>query len=474
MDELKIYFNGAWRRTKKSFPVFNPYSGEEIAQVHETDEESFLSAISGAKAGVGEINSLPVYERAEILSKASSLLQERGEEFAQAITKEAGKAIKYSRGEVGRAIENFRFASEVIKHLKGSVLKGDAGKGGVGRTLFYERFPLGVIAAITPFNFPLNLAVHKLAPAFATGNSVIFKPSSYTPVTAVKLVQLLLDSGYPKNAINLVTGPGDLIGRWINNAPEIRMITFTGSPEVGKTIKSQSGLKKVSLELGSNSPVIIEDVSNMERLIPRLITGICANSGQVCISLQRIYCNEKIYDELRDSLISAVKKVPVGDPSDENVEYGPMITEKEAIRIENWVKTAVKKGAKVLAGGTRYKSIIQPTIIENVNSEMEVYSREVFGPVACLIKYDSFEEVLDEVNLSEFGLNAGVFTCDINKAMKAYKKLETGAVIINDIPTWRVDHMPYGGVKGSGIGREGTEFAMEEMTEIKLMVIKQE
>ncbi|HDS09394.1 MAG TPA: aldehyde dehydrogenase family protein [Firmicutes bacterium] len=474
MKDIKIYFNGNWRRTKTAIPVFNPYSNEELGEVYETGKDDFDAVIKSSESGFLEMKSLPAYKKSEFLLRCSLLLKERAQEFSEIITQESGKAIKYSRSEVFRASENFRFASEVIKHFKGSVLKGDASAGGIGRRLIFERFPLGVVAAITPFNFPLNLVVHKVAPALAAGNSVILKPSSYTPITAVKLIEVLLESGFPPHAVNLVIGRGDIVGNWINSSSSIRMITFTGSPETGNTIKAQSGLKKVALELGSNSPVIIDEIKDIDNLTSRLITGVCANSGQVCISVQRIYVRDELYEELKESLVAGLNKVVVGDPADEKVEYGPMINEREAVRIENSIKQAVSQGANILAGGTRYKSIIQPTLIENVNMEMDVYSKEIFGPVACLIKYSDFDQVLNETNRSEFGLNAGVFTSDINKMLKAYRELETGGVIINDIPTWRIDNMPYGGVKNSGIGREGTEFALEEMTEIKLLVINEE
>ncbi len=470
MEEFQIYISGEWKSSDHYISVFNPYTGEEIARVAESSRKDFDLAVKSCELGFKKNRYLPAFQRAEILHKVSELLSQKEEEFAQVITNESGKAIKYSRGEVRRAVENLQFSAEAAKHVKGKVLVPDAAKGGIKHKLFYERFPLGIIAAITPFNFPLNLVVHKIAPAIAAGNSVLLKPSSLTPITSIKLIELFLEAGLPPHAVNLVIGRGDIVGDWITGNEKINMITFTGSPSVGKWIKNNSGMKKVSLELGANSPLIIDEIRDWDKLISRCVTGVLANGGQVCISTQRIYINTTYYDEFKKRLTAAFKKVNVGNPTEEKVEYSSLISEKEAVRIEAWLKEAEKNGANIITGGKRFKSIIEPTLVEDIKPDMKIYSSEIFGPVAVLIPYDNFSDVLDRVNNSQFGLNAGVYTSEINKAFLAYEKLESGAVIINDIPTWRVDHMPYGGVKNSGSGREGPEFAIEEMSEIKLMV----
>lgn len=471
MIEFKILTGGKWHRCKNSFPVFNPYNGDKLGEVPEISRKEFDSAVEAAELGFQEMKRLPACERASILVQVAENLERQKDEFAKTISLESGKAIKYSRGEVVRAIENLRFSAETLKHFEGRVPVSDSAKGGINKTMFYKRFPRGVIAAITPFNFPLNLVIHKIAPALGSGNSVILKPSSFTPITAIKLCELFLETSLPRKAISLVTGPGQLLGEWITSSRGINMITFTGSVKVGKWIKNNAGMKHVTLELGSNSPLIIDGLPRDSNLISRLITGIFANSGQVCISTQRIYIHEDLYDKIKDDLVKQIKKINIGDPLEENVEYGPLITEREAIRVENLINEALSGGARLITGGKRYKSMIEPCLIDNITEDMKIYNSEVFGPVACLIPYSNFSEIINRVNRSKFGLNAGVITPDLDKAFQAYQELETGTVIINDIPTWRVDQMPYGGMKLSGTGREGPRFAMEEMTEIKLMVI---
>jgi len=332
------------------------------------------------------------------------------------------------------------------------------------------RVPKGIIGAITPFNFPLNLVAHKVAPAIAAGNSVVLKPATATPITSIKLGEIMLQAGLPKGVLNIVTGKGSELGDWIVTDDRIAMITFTGSLEVGRRIKAMAGLKPVTLELGSNSALIIDEGININQAIPRCIMGGFANSGQVCISLQRIYIHKNIVKDFSEKFVSEVKKLKIGNPLDNDVEFGPMIDEKEAIRAKEWIDEAVKQGAKTLIGGERNGSVLQATILTDVTSDMKVIKEEVFAPIVSIVPFDDFEEAVSLVNNSIYGLNAGVYTNSMKNAITAVKEIKAGGVIINDVPTFRVDQMPYGGVKSSGIGREGLKYAIEEMTDIKMIV----
>ncbi len=466
-----MLIDGEWVSSSESFDVTNPYNGELLGTVPKAGREDVNRAVRSAQKAFGVMAEMPAHKRAAILEKTSRLIAENREDIARTIAQEAGKSWKYAVGEVNRATETFKFAAEEAKQIHGETVPMDASTGGEGRLGFFLRFPIGVIGAIPPFNFPINLAAHKVAPAIASGNTVVLKPSSYTPLTAIKLGELLLEAGLPAGALNIVFGPGSSVGSWLVTHPDLAMITFTGSPPVGKWIKNHSDFKKVTLELGSNSASIVDENADLDWAVARNVVGAFANSGQVCISVQRIYVHRKVWNRFVDKFVEATKKQVVGDPVDPKSDVGPMISELEAERAESWVEEAVDAGARVLVGGTRSGALFEPTVLVNVKPDMKVMQDEVFAPVVSLIPFEDFEEAVAEVNHSRYGLQAGVFTKDLAHATLAIRKINVGGVMINDYPTFRVDQMPYGGNKQSGLGREGLKYAIEEMTNPRMVVI---
>ncbi len=466
-----MLIDGEWVSSSESFDVTNPYNGELLGTVPKAGREDVNRAVQSAQKAFGVMAEMPAHKRAAILEKTSRLIAENREDIARTIAQEAGKSWKYAVGEVNRATETFKFAAEEAKQIHVETVPMDASTGGEGRLGFFLRFPIGVIGAIPPFNFPINLAAHKVAPAIASGNTVVLKPSSYTPLTAIKLGELLLEAGLPAGALNIVFGPGSSVGSWLVTHPDLAMITFTGSPPVGKWIKNHSDFKKVTLELGSNSASIVDENADLDWAVARNVVGAFANSGQVCISVQRIYVHRKVWNRFVDKFVEATKKQVVGDPVDPKSDVGPMISELEAERAESWVEEAVDAGARVLVGGTRSGALFEPTVLVNVKPDMKVMQDEVFAPVVSLIPFEDFEEAVAEVNHSRYGLQAGVFTKDLAHATLAIRKINVGGVMINDYPTFRVDQMPYGGNKQSGLGREGLKYAIEEMTNPRMVVI---
>lgn len=464
-----MLIGGKWVDGSSCFPLMNPYNAELLAEIPLASKEEVTLAVESALNGFKQISELPPHKRADILLNVSKALTKNRDDVAETIVKESGKPWKYAAGEVDRAAETFRFASEEAKRIHGETIPMGASKGSENRLAFYERFPLGVIGAISPFNFPLNLVAHKVAPAIAAGNSVVLKPAEQTPLTALKLGSLLIAAGLPPEALNIVTGDGTT-GAALVQDDRLKMITFTGSAPVGRQIRAKAGLKKVTLELGSNAGVIIEPDADIDAAVERSVIGAFANSGQVCISLQRIYLQREIYERFKVSFVKKVTFLRSGDPMNPETDIGPLI-DKDAVRnTEDWISEAVNGGARVLCGGKGKDGFFEPTVLENTSKEMKVICGEVFAPVVSLIPYNSFDGAIAEINDSIYGLQAGVYTSDISKAFRAFKKLEVGGVIINDIPTYRADHMPYGGVKESGMGREGLKYAIEEMTELKTMI----
>lgn len=470
----KTLIGGSWKGGKELLQVTNKYTGEVIGSVPLTDKETFEQAVLAARRGFSLISDLPAYERSKILQRTSEIIESRKDEIAKIIAQEAGKALKHAKAEVERGVQTFKFGSEEAKSIHGETVPMDAGLGGEKRIGFYLRVPVGVVAAISPFNFPLNLVAHKVAPAIAAGCSVILKPASTTPLTSLKLGEIMMEAGLPDGALNVIVGSGSTVGNWLVTDERISMITFTGSPPVGRDIKSKSGLKKVTLELGSNSACIIDESANLDMAVPRCIVGSFGYAGQVCIAIQRIYIHSKIYDEFTRRFLQGTKQLKLGDPLDPETDVGPMITDDEAQRTESWVKEAIGGGATILIGGKRNKNLYQPTVLTSVKPDMKVMAQEVFAPVVCLVPFDDFSEAVKMVDDSIYGLQAGVYTSNIENAFLAVKGIKTGGVIINDIPTFRADQMPYGGVKESGIGREGLKFAIEEMTDIKMVVFNLE
>ncbi|USL44204.1 aldehyde dehydrogenase family protein [Priestia megaterium] len=461
------------RSGMKTMDVTSPFDGKVVGTVSLATREDAERAIETAyRVFHKTMKALPSYRRSDILRKVGKLLEERTEEFAQVLALEAGKPIRDGRGEVGRAVQVLLFAADEAKKIEGEVVPMDAAIGGENRIGMVRRNPIGVISAITPFNFPLNLALHKLAPAFAAGNTVVLKPAGKTPLSSYMLVKLFEEAGLPKGALNLVIGNGSEIGDVLVTDPRISKVTFTGSPSVGINLRQKAGLKKVTLELGSNSPNIIFNDGDVNEAAKGLVRGAFAFSGQVCISAQRIYVQRDVYQKFLDQYVSLVQDLIIGDPVEERTDIGPMITEKEAIRAEEWIREAKKSGAKVVTGGNREGTLLEPTILVDVTPEMKVVCQETFAPIVSVIPFDTEEEVVAFANDSDFGLQAGVFTSDINRAMRVADSLETGGVWINETSTYRQDNYPYGGVKLSGVGKEGVKYAIEDMTEIKFVGIK--
>ncbi len=470
--EHKLLIDGQWVSGGAPLAVTNKYTGAVIGTVPTARREDVDAAIAAAARAAPLMAEMPAHQRSAILLRAAALMHERREELARTIALEAGKALKFARVEVERGQGTFTIAAEEAKRLHGETLPLDAVPNGEGYFGFWLRRPVGVIAAIAPFNFPLNLVAHKVAPALAAGNTVVLKPASTTPLTAVLLCQILADAGLPPGALNLVAGSGGTVGEWLVTDPRVAKVTFTGSPPVGEHILAVAGIKKVTLELGNTSPVIIAPDADLDLVAKRAALGAFYNSGQVCISVQRIYSQQGIYAPFAEKLVQASEAMVVGDPLDERVDVGPMIDLKEAERIEGWVQEAQSGGAQVLTGGKREGAVYWPTVLANVQPEMKVVADEVFAPVASVLPYDDFESALEQANATEFGLQVGVFTRDIDRVLRAVQRLNFGGVIINDTPNFRADHMPYGGNRRSGLGREGVRFAMEDMTNIQLVAIR--
>ncbi|WP_181347499.1 aldehyde dehydrogenase family protein [Thalassobacillus sp. CUG 92003] len=455
---------------RETMAVYNPYNQDHVADIALATVEDMEEAIQYSYATFhSTMKTMPAYERADILRNAADLLAERKDEFARIISIEAGKPLIYSRGEVDRGVQVIRFAAEHAKHISGEVIPMDAAHGGENRLGFVKHVPLGVVAAITPFNFPLNLSLHKIAPAIAAGNTVVFKPAEKTPVSAHRLTMLFHEAGLPKGSLNLLMGRGEEIGSPLVKHKDVHKVTFTGSLPVGRKIREEAGFKKVTLELGSNSPNILFEDIQVERVIDDLIKGAFAFSGQVCISAQRLYVHHSIFDSFLAGYIRKTEALVIGDPLDEKTQFGPMIDEDEAKRAKQWIEDAVDKGATIKSGGKREGPLLSPTIMTNVDHNMKIIADEVFAPIVSVVPFETETEVVAMANDSRYGLQAGVFTHDINRALRVADQLEMGGVWINDISTYRQDNHPYGGVKQSGIGREGVKYAIDDMTDMKFI-----
>ena len=468
----RLFIDGRWMGGGEPIPVRNKYTGDVIATIPSATRGDVDAAIAAAARAARVMAEMPAHRRAAVLAAGARLIQERREEFARTIAAEAGKALKYARIEVDRGISTFTFAAEEAKRLHGETVPLDAAAAGEGYFGFYVRRPVGVIVAISPFNFPLNLVAHKVAPALAAGNAVVLKPATWTPLTAVLLVQALTDAGLPPGAINLVTGPGATVGNWLVEDDRVSKITFTGSAEVGRQITARAGIKKITLELGNTSPVIVAPDADLDFVARRAAVGAYYNSGQVCLSVQRIFSDKTVYEPFTERFLAAAAAMVVGDPLAEGVDVGPMIDVREAERIEGWVAEAASAGARIAAGGRREGPVYWPTVLTGVRPDMKVVAQEAFAPVASVMPYDDFEDALRQADATPYGLQASVFTKDIDRVFQAMRGLNFGGIIINDTPTFRVDHMPYGGNRQSGLGREGVRFAMEEMTNIQMVAIR--
>lgn len=472
--EQKLFIDGQWVTGGALIEVRNKYSQQVIGALPVARQTDVDAAIAAADRAAPVMAAMPAYRRSDLLARTAALIGEQREELARIIAAEAGKALKYARAEVDRAVNTFTVAAEEAKRVHGETVPLDASSAGEGYFGFYLRRPVGVVAAISPFNFPLNLVAHKVAPALAAGNSVVLKPATATPLTAVALCKILAQAGLPAGALNLVAGPGDTVGELLVSDPRVAKVTFTGSPAVAKRITEIAGIKKVTLELGNNSPVVLAPDADLDFVAKRCAVGAFYNSGQVCISVQRIYSQQAVYQPFLEKFVQAAADMVVGDPLDERVDVGPMIQVGEAERVERWVAEAEAGGARVAAGGQRDGGVYRPTVLTAVKPAMKVVAEEIFGPVASVIPVDDFEDALRQANDTAYGLQVGVFTRDVNRVFRAVRELNFGGVIINDTPVFRADHMPYGGNRKSGVGREGVRFAMEDMSNIQMVAIRLE
>jgi len=465
-----LLIGGESVRSEKVLTVRNPYDGSDLTRVSLAGPEEMDRAVRCAVDAFKACRTLPTHRRAELLAGMADGIRRRRDELAGVIVAEAGKPLALARGEVERAANTFRLAVEETRRIGGEVIPLDLQAGADGRVGITSRFPLGPVAAISPFNFPLNLVAHKVAPALAAGNTVVLKPASKTPVSAHILGEIGREAGLPAGALNVVPAAVETAENLVTD-PRIRMVTFTGSAEVGWRLRARAGKKKVLLELGGNAAAIVEPGADLEFAARRIALGGFAYAGQVCISVQHVLVHEEVFEPFRTLFLEAVEALPAGDPGDPATVVGPMISRESADRVMGWVDEAVSAGARVLAGARQRGALIEPTVLQGTDAAMRVGCREVFGPVVTLDVYSDFADALERVNASVYGLQAGVFTADLRRAFEAFRRLEVGGVIINDYPTFRVDHMPYGGVKESGLGREGVRYAVEEMTEPRLLVL---
>ncbi len=465
-----FYLAGQWLTSPQVADVVSPYDQRVIGRVSLAQAEHVERAIEAAVRAFAVTRKLAGYERQSALSKISHELRGRAEEFAQCISAESGKPIRTARGEVGRAAFTFQYAAEEATRSTGELLPLDAIPSSAGRIGLLRRQPLGAIAAITPFNFPLNLVAHKVGPAMAAGCSIVLKPATKTPMVALMLADLVARSGYPREAVSVLPMTAETASALVEDE-RLKLLTFTGSAEVGWALKARAGKKKVALELGGNAGVIVHSDADLDQAIPRLVTGSFAFAGQSCISVQRILVERSIFDDFTGRFTAAAQKLNSGDPCEERTDVGPMIRMEDAERAAQWIAEAAAEGAKVLCGGSRSGAVLGPTVLTRTKEIQRVNCQEIFAPVVTVEPYDDFGEAIASVNRSRYGLQAGVFTRDIDRLRRAFDELEVGGVIANDAPSFRIDHMPYGGVKDSGQGREGIRYAMEEMTEPKLLVI---
>jgi len=461
--------HGQWRQGDRTSRVVNPFDGRLIADVVQATESDIEQAITSTVDAGPPMGALPAHARYNILQQIAALLNQRRDEVASTITAEAGKPITDAKREVSRAVQTFTVAAEEARRIPGELVPLDWMPGSDSHLGVLRRFPIGPVLGITPFNFPLNLVAHKVAPALAAGNPILIKPAPQTPLTALLLGEIALEAGLPPGGLNVVPCDNALAERLVMD-PRFKLLSFTGSAAVGWMLKAKCGKKKVTLELGGNAGVVIEPDADLDLAAQRCAAGGFGYAGQTCISVQRVFAHHSISELFTTKLLMHVARLKAGDPTDESTTIGPVIDSAAAHRIESWIGEAVAAGARVLLGGNRMGSVVEATVLSNVKPEMKVSCQEVFGPVITVTPYRQFSDAITLLNQSDYGLQAGVFTQDVNKIFYAFRHLEVGAVLANEIPTFRADHMPYGGVKDSGLGREGVKAAIEDMTEPRLLV----
>ena len=465
-----FYLDGKWRDEGDIVEVRAPYDGAVVARVHQGRREHAEAAIAAAVKAFGTTRRLPAFERQRVLRRIADGIQHRKEEFSRMLAQEAGKPIKSARLEVDRAVFTFNVAAEETVRGYGEYLPLDWQQSTAGRWGIVKRFPVGPVAGIAPFNFPLNLVAHKVAPAIAAGCSMVLKPAPQTPLSSLLLAEVIQQAGWPDGGFNALLLSNEDAGLLVRD-DRIKLISFTGSTAVGWAIKANAGKKKVLLELGGNSGVIVHSDADLAYAADRCVTGSFSYAGQACISVQRILVEHSVYGKFVELFLAGVGKLKTGDPLDESCDVGPMIRESDAIRAYDWVQEAVRGGARLLCGGKRKGSMMEPAVLTGTKPDMKVNCQEVFAPIVTVEPYNDFDSALREINNSAFGLQAGLFTRDAKLIFQAYEELELGGLIAGDVPTFRIDHMPYGGVKDSGLGREGLRYAIEEMTEPKLLVM---
>jgi acyl-CoA reductase-like NAD-dependent aldehyde dehydrogenase len=466
------YIGGEWVDAAEHDVVRLPYDGTPVGTVPRAGIDAVERAVAAARQASPAMREMANYERADLLLRVADLIRRYLAEYTHLVCAETGKPVKEARVEAERCLQTLIAAAHEARQLHGEVVPMEFSATGKGRMAITVREPLGVIACITPFNVPLNLALHKVAPALAGGNTVIHKPATKTPLSALRLARAMEEAGVPKGAYNVITGSGTQIGMALAEHPGIAMLTFTGSAEVGRAIKARAGFKKVTLELGNNSAVIIEPGADLANAVSRTVQGAFAHSGQVCISVQRVFVHQSIAEDFTARLKAAAAALKIGHPYEQATDISSLIDEAEAIRIEQWIADAVAGGAKLIAGGLRTRATVTPAILTNVPATCQISCQEAFGPVVAIYPYEHLDSAIEQANATPYGLQAGIFTNDMQRAFQAARKLDVGGVMINDIPMFRADHMPYGGVKESGTGREGPRYAIEEMTELKLICWK--
>ena len=465
----RLYLDGEWVETGEWLEVRSPYSGEVVATVAKAGKEQARRAVDAAARVMRE--PLPPWKRADLLDRISQIIGERNEEIAQVISAEAGKPIKNARVEAARAVNTYNLSAGEARRLTGETVPITGTQPGHGHIAWTVRVPIGVVGAITPFNFPFNLVAHKLAPALAAGCAVVLKPASQTPVSALRLAAICEEAGLPAGWLNVLPGPASEVAEVLVEDDRVRMLTFTGSSEVGWGLRSRAAKKKVALELGNASPVLIEADADLELAAQKVATHAFAFAGQTCVSVQRVYVRREVVDDFVARLVPKVEALKTGDPADDTTDVGPVIDRGNRERILEWIEEAKAGGATVLTGGVEENGVIRPTVLTDVEPEMKVCRQEIFGPVCSIVPYDSLEEGFELANSTEYGLQAAIFTRSIQPAVEATSKLEFGSVMINEAPEWRVDQMPYGGTKASGNTKEGPSYTVREMTELRLVVL---
>lgn len=467
-----MFIAGKWVEKEDVIEVLNPQDNSCISSVPSATEEDMLEAIEEAKEGAEIAAALSVHDRMEILHKAAAYIEADHERYATTIAKEGSKTIREARLEVSRCIETLRLSAEEARRIHGETIPFDQAKSGTDRIGYYYRFPIGIVGAITPFNDPLNLVAHKIGPAIASGNAIIVKPATATPLSALLLAEAFDAASLPKKILSVVTGYGSVIGDVLVTHPAVRMVSFTGGLETGERIAKKAGLKKLSMELGSNSPAIVLKDADLQTAVESTVSGAFWAAGQNCLGVQRIYIEEEVYEQFSSTFVRHVQHYSVGDKLLETTDMGPMISETEAMRVGRWVKEALIEGAELLIGGKRDGAYYAPTVLADAPDHCTIAKNEVFGPVVLLYSVKNLQEAIEKSNDVNFGLQSGIFTNNLENAFEAVEKMNVGGIMINDSSDYRIDGMPFGGVKGSGLGREGVKFTIQEMTEPKVVSFK--